>query len=72
MEGLVAIFQTPGGALALELIGIAGIVWIFTEQRRSKTSLHTRIDKMMEKFNDHEKICAERWGEVKTKLKSQE
>ena len=68
MEAIIAVFQTPGGALALEVVGIAGIVWVYTEQRRAKASLHGRIDTMVDKLSEHEKICAERWGAVKTKL----
>ena len=69
MEGLLAVAQTPGGQLFLQLTSICICVWLATDLRSTRIRLYKRIEGVDDKITDHEKTCAERWGQIKEKLK---
>lgn len=67
----------------LDLIGVGGIFGllcvvqgfqiylifqVWKSGREGRKDLHKRMDSADKHMVEHEKTCAERWGEVKTKL----
>ena len=76
MEVLYIILQqlgdTPEGRVVMELGTIAMFVFLWRiihnhrkDSRDGRAALHERINEQQEKVNEHERICAERWGEVR-------
>lgn len=80
MEAIITILQSPGGTLTLEVIAIGGLIYLMVEGRKSRKSIHQRVDDLrlelngrvdvvQKNQNDHDVKCAERWGIIKTLLK---
>jgi len=61
MEAIIDLLQTPGGALLLELVSVALVIWLFF-----------RLETLARRLNDHEVECARRWGVVATKVNIEE
>ena len=70
-------------ATLLEVVGVGGILGllciiqlatlylifkVWQSSRDGRGDLHKRMDVADLHMFEHEKVCAERWGEVKTKL----
>ena len=64
MDAILALAQTPGGQLFLELASIALCFWLVSEIK----SVRKENKETSGRLGDHEVQCATRWGQVKTKL----
>ena len=74
-ESILAVLQTSGGALTLQLLSLLILScvfiflgWMILDASRGRKKLHLRIDEVVNIIALHEKICAERWGRVSQKL----
>ena len=68
MEAIVAIFELPGGQLVLDLVSIGLCIWLVRDIRSTRSIIHKRINTVHSELSAHETECADRWGQVKTKL----
>ena len=76
MDGIIAVInylhENATAAILLEVIafcilwGLAGLLWMVHRDARSgRAALHKRITTSIHMFHQHERECAERWGQIK-------
>ena len=61
-QGIIGLF------ILLDAVALYLLFLVYGDSQKARKRLHERINELKEEHNTHERICGERWGEVKTKL----
>ena len=68
MEGVLAILQSPGGAIALQLGTVVLLLWVIVDGKRGRGKLHKRLDEHEDACNARNEVDARWRGRVSQKL----